>query len=122
MFFDICLNHIFTCSMRGVKSEGMVLAATGENGTVELLEPPKGSEPGERIFFEGYDQTASPDPVLNPKKKVWETIQPGLFTDNELVAKYRKTAIDDDSGGSIHTMLTHRGIITVSSVTGASIK
>ena len=65
------------------------------NDKVETLEPPPESVPGERVFVEGYDQEGvrfsylmcgcrywlcpllilEPDEQLNPKKKIFETIQ-----------------------------------------------
>jgi aminoacyl tRNA synthase complex-interacting multifunctional protein 1 len=62
-----------------------------------LLEPPPNSKPGDRVYFEGAEfeselpcifeyfraiddkknSDATPVPQLNPKKKVFETIQPG---------------------------------------------
>ena len=77
--------------MRGVKSCAMVLAASprlkeGEvddhSGPVELVTPPSDAKPGERVFFEGWK--GEPEGVLNPKKKVWETIQPGFTTTSAL--------------------------------------
>ncbi|KAJ1663611.1 G4 quadruplex nucleic acid binding protein, partial [Coemansia sp. RSA 25] len=48
-------------AMRGVKSHAMVLCATSPDGnTVEFVEPPKGSRPGDRIYFEGY-QDGTPE-------------------------------------------------------------
>lgn len=45
-----------TASMRGVKSEAMVMCATSPDGnTVEFLRPPEGSQPGDRVFFEGFE-------------------------------------------------------------------
>ena len=35
---------------------------------VEILAPPPGCLPGDRVLVEGI--TSNPDPVLNPKKKV----------------------------------------------------
>lgn len=73
--------------MRGIKSAAMVLAASprlkeGEidnhKGPVELVEPPAEAEAGERVWFEGWE--GEPEGVLNPKKKVWETLQPGFTT------------------------------------------
>lgn len=61
--------------------------------------------------------------MLNPKKKVWETIQPGLFTDDSLVACYK--VIAEDSGadlGRICPMKTLAGKITVATVAKATIK
>jgi aminoacyl tRNA synthase complex-interacting multifunctional protein 1 len=73
--------------MRGIKSAAMVLAASprlkeGEEdshaGPVELVTPPPDAKAGEKVYFEGWK--GDPEGVLNPKKKVWETIQPGFTT------------------------------------------
>ena len=38
----------------GVNSHGMVVcASTGDKSTVEILEPPAGAKPGERVTFAG---------------------------------------------------------------------
>jgi len=77
--------------MRGIKSSAMVLAASprlkeGEEdhhaGPVELVTPPAEGKAGERVFFEGWK--GEPEGVLNPKKKVWESIQPGFTTTADL--------------------------------------
>lgn len=39
---------------------------------------PEGVEIGERVMFEGFE--GAPEPVLNPKKKLWEKIAPDLTT------------------------------------------
>lgn len=43
--------------MRGIKSYAMLLCASAkegkEGGGVEFVLPPAGSQPGERIYFEG---------------------------------------------------------------------
>ena len=81
--------------MRGVKSCAMVLAASprlkeGEEdhhgGPVELVNPPVDSKAGDRVFFEGWK--GEPEGQLNPKKKVWETIQPGFTTTPDLEAAF----------------------------------
>ena len=41
---------------------------------VEPLSVPEGSAPGDRVFFDGYEQ-GKPDEKLNPKKKIWEKLQ-----------------------------------------------
>ena len=38
---------------------------------------PDGSQPGDKVFVEGYE-IGNPDEVLNPKKKVWEKISVDL--------------------------------------------
>ena len=55
--------------MRGVTSQAMVMCSGSEDRKFfELLDPPEGSVPGDRVTFEGYP--GDPDGQLNPKKKV----------------------------------------------------
>ncbi|CAL3962852.1 hypothetical protein PZA11_000103 [Diplocarpon coronariae] len=88
--------------MRGVKSCAMVLAASprlpeGEvdnhAGPVELVTPPTDAPAGERVYFEGWQ--GEPEGVLNPKKKVWETIQPGFLTTRELDVGFDAGAVKE---------------------------
>lgn len=62
------------------------------------------------------DIDEKPDEVMNPKKKIWETIQPGLHTTPGLRAAWKSDA------GEIHVLHTERGDCTVPSVVGAKIK
>ena len=39
--------------MRGIKSHGMILAATSIDGKVELMVPPVGSVPGDVVTLDG---------------------------------------------------------------------
>ena len=55
------------CFSRGIVSEAMVMCASTPD-KVEILAPPPGCKPGDRVTVEGV--TSNPDPVLNPKKKV----------------------------------------------------
>ncbi|KAK4766670.1 hypothetical protein SAY87_008312 [Trapa incisa] len=97
-------------SMRGVKSHAMVLAASdSEHTKVELVDPPEGARVGERLTFPGFE--GEPDDVLNPKKKVWETVQPDLSTDSYLVARYKGVPFT-----------TSAGICKVSSIRNGSIR
>lgn len=75
---------------------------------VELVEPPEGAAVGERVKFPGFD--GSPDDVLNPKKKVWETVQPDLHTDKELVACYKGVPFTT-SAGVCKVISVHEGKI-----------
>nr|XP_060635109.1 aminoacyl tRNA synthase complex-interacting multifunctional protein 1 isoform X2 [Anolis sagrei ordinatus] len=82
---------IFLCNlkpvkMRGVMSQAMLMCASTPE-KVEILVPPSGVVPGERITFEGYP--GEPEKELNPKKKIWEQIQPDLHTNEECVATYK---------------------------------
>lgn len=87
----VVVANLKPVKMRGIKSCAMVLAASprlaeGEEdnhaGPVELVTPPPDSKAGERVYFEGWK--GEPEGILNPKKKVWETIQPGFLTTPDL--------------------------------------
>jgi len=54
------------------------ISRTDDSRSVELLNPPEESEPGDRVFFESLEN-AKPEERLNPKKKVWEKVQVRLF-------------------------------------------
>lgn len=83
--YVVCVANLKPVSMRGVKSTAMVLCASNET-TVEFVNPPAGSKAGDKIFFEGYN--ATPEKQLNPKKKVWETVQPGFSTTENFEVTY----------------------------------
>lgn len=90
--YVVVVANLKPVNMRGIKSSAMVLCASNED-TVEFVNPPEGSKPGDKIFFETYDLT--PEPVLNPKKKIWEQIQPGFTTTEDLSVVYRKEGDSD---------------------------
>lgn len=76
-----------------------VILITPMNGCecqVELVEPPESSAVGERVMIPGFE--GNPDDVLNPKKKVFETVQPDLKTNKELVACYKGVPFTTSSG------------------------
>ncbi|XP_008222906.1 PREDICTED: probable methionine--tRNA ligase isoform X2 [Prunus mume] len=104
------LCNLKPATMRGIKSQAMVLAASNsDHTTVELVYPPKAAQVGERVTFPGF--VGEPDEVLNPKKKVWETLQVDLHTNTDLVACYRDIPLT-----------TSAGVCTVSSIRGGSIR
>ncbi|KAI9190741.1 uncharacterized protein BJ171DRAFT_451202 [Polychytrium aggregatum] len=111
----LLLCNLKPAKMRGIESQAMVLAATGADGTVELINAPKGSKPGDRAHFDGHQ--GEPEAQLNPKKKVFEAIQPHLRTD----AKKRACFVEPSSGKEC-VLKTAKGECTVKSVVGASIK
>uniref|UniRef100_A0A7N5K2R0 Aminoacyl tRNA synthetase complex interacting multifunctional protein 1 n=1 Tax=Ailuropoda melanoleuca TaxID=9646 RepID=A0A7N5K2R0_AILME len=82
----ILLCNLKPAKMRGVVSQAMVMCASSPE-KVEILAPPHGSVPGDRIVFDAFP--GEPDKELNPKKKIWEQIQPDLFTNDECVATYK---------------------------------
>jgi hypothetical protein len=93
----------------------MVLCATSQDGeTVEFLQPPANSIVGDKVYFEGF--SGEPEALLKPKQKVWEGLQPQLFTNQAKQACF----ITDTKKEAL--MKTEKGTITIKSVLGAPIK
>ncbi|XP_061100812.1 aminoacyl tRNA synthase complex-interacting multifunctional protein 1a [Conger conger] len=87
----VILCNLKPAKMRGVLSQAMVMCASSPE-KVEILDPPGGAVPGDRVTFQGFP--GEPDKELNPKKKVWEQIQPDLRTDGQCVATYKGSAFE----------------------------
>ncbi len=101
----IAVCNLKPVTMRGIKSAAMVLAASprlapGEEdnhkGPVELADPPADAKAGERVLFEGWE--GEPEGVLNPKKKVWETLQPGFTTTDSLEVGFEAGVVEQLKG------------------------
>ncbi|CAI7905026.1 unnamed protein product [Closterium sp. NIES-53] len=72
----VVLTNVKPGKVRDVVSAGLVLCASNEDHTVcRPLQPPEGAAIGEKITFAGVD--GKPEEVLNPKKKLFEKLQPG---------------------------------------------
>lgn len=82
----VCVSNLKPVSMRGVKSCAMVLCASNES-TVEFVNPPANSKAGDKIFFETYDGV--PEKQLNPKRKIWESVQPNFSTSENFEVIYK---------------------------------
>ena len=117
--------------MRGIKSSAMVLAASpkikeGEaddhKGPVELVNPPANATAGERVYFEGWQ--GEPEKVLNPKKKVWETFQPGFTTTDALEVAFDAGVVEALEGktGLGKLVTASGGVCKVSTLTGAQVR
>ncbi|XP_032419871.1 aminoacyl tRNA synthase complex-interacting multifunctional protein 1a isoform X2 [Xiphophorus hellerii] len=87
----VLLCNLKPAKMRGVVSQAMVMCASSPD-KVEILDPPSGSVPGDRVSVQGFP--GEPDKELNPKKKVWEQVQPELRTDDLCVATYKGAAFE----------------------------
>ncbi|XP_061573469.1 aminoacyl tRNA synthase complex-interacting multifunctional protein 1a [Cololabis saira] len=87
----VLLCNLKPAKMRGVVSQAMVMCASSPD-KVEILDPPSGAAPGDRVTCQGFP--GEPDKELNPKKKVWEQIQPELRTDDRCVATYKGAAFE----------------------------
>ncbi|PIA54055.1 hypothetical protein AQUCO_00900554v1 [Aquilegia coerulea] len=111
----VVLANLKPRNMRGVKSNGMLLAASdASHENVELLSPPEGSIIGERIWFsleeDKENQVSAASPNQIQKKKIWESVQPHLRTDSSCVAAL----------GS-HLMRTSAGLVVSKSLQNATI-
>ncbi|CAJ1934225.1 unnamed protein product [Sphenostylis stenocarpa] len=111
----IVLSNLKPRNMRGVKSCGMLMAASdAKHENVELLFPPEEASPGERIWFgmedEKDDQPVAATPNQIQKKKIWELVQPHLKTDVSCIAMLGE-----------HVMRTSVGSVTCRSLRNANI-
>ncbi|KAK0535387.1 G4 quadruplex nucleic acid binding protein [Tilletia horrida] len=112
-------------AMRGIKSYAMLLCAThkdGKDGGVEPILPPEGSKPGDRIWVEGYEGM-DPEAQLNPKKKIFEAIQPGYCTNANREAGWVGPGPADGPDGPKTTRLlrTDKGICMAPTFTEATL-
>lgn len=111
----VVLANLKPRNMRGVKSSGMLMAASdASHKNVELLVPPEGAVVGERVWFgseedgEKQGEAASPNQVQ--KKKVWESVQPNLRTTDACVATL-----------GVYPMKTSAGVVVCKSLKNANI-
>ena len=81
----------------GFSSNGMVLAAKGENGKTELVEPPEGSKVGERVTIEGLEGAPFSSSQVK-KKKIWTAVSKDLKTGDGGVATWQGKTIQTSSG------------------------
>lgn len=79
------------------------------------MQPPAGSKVGERVFFEGFEG-GEPLSQLNPKKKIFETVQPGFTT-----LDTREAAWVDPATKSVHRIRTKDGVCVAPRFVGASL-
>jgi aminoacyl tRNA synthase complex-interacting multifunctional protein 1 len=116
--------------MRGIKSSAMVLAASPKpkggdddhKGPVELVNPPADAKAGERVYFQGWQ--GEPEKVLNPKKKIWETFQPGFTTTDDLEVAFDAGAVEalEDKTGLGKLVTASGGVCKVASLKGAQVR
>jgi tRNA-binding EMAP/Myf-like protein len=119
----VVLCNLKPRALRGVKSHGMLLAASNEAHTlVEPLRPPQGAKPGERIWFGAIGDAAAPADRPKPlepngvaKKKAWESVAPFLRTGGEASA----APVARFAGQSV--MMTSAGPVTSKSLADARV-
>lgn len=73
-------------SIAGRMSNGMVMCAETPDGkVVEMLQPPEGSQPGDEIFFDGFERSP---PAELPGKR-WQACVGKFFIDENQVCVFR---------------------------------
>jgi aminoacyl tRNA synthase complex-interacting multifunctional protein 1 len=127
----VAVCNLKPVTMRGIKSAAMVLAASPKNdeshaGPVELVNPPADAPAGERIYFQGWSE-GEPEKQLNPKKKVWETFQPGFTTTQDLEVAFDSSAVpvakEQEGKPAIGKLVTASGVVcTVKSLKDATVR
>lgn len=95
---------VFLCNLkpakiRGVMSEAMLVCACTPD-KVELLVPPPGCVPGDQVICPQFP--GKPEPQLNPKKKIWETVKPDLKTNSKCVATFKGQVLVVNGKGEVN--------------------
>lgn len=95
---------VFLCNLkpakiRGVMSEAMLVCVCTPD-KVELLVPPPGCVPGDQVICPQFP--GKPEPQLNPKKKIWETVKPDLKTNNKCVATFKGQVLVVNGKGEVN--------------------
>ncbi|KAI1174640.1 nucleic acid-binding protein [Nemania sp. FL0916] len=126
----VVVANLKPVKMRGIKSCAMVLAASprikeGEvddhKGPVELVAPPADAKAGDRVCFDGW--RGEPEGVLNPKKKIWETFQPGFTTTDSLEVAFDGSAVEAAGKSDVGKLTTASGgTCTVQTLKGATVR
>jgi len=94
----VVICNMKPAKMRGVESQGMVLCGSREEPKeVEPLTCPDGSQPGDRVWVDGYKE-GRPDEVLNPKKKVWDKLAVDLKVSGEGAAQWQGNSLVTEKG------------------------
>lgn len=104
----VVLCNLKPAKMRGVTSEAMVMCASTPE-KVEIMSPPEGSVPGDLIVCEGYSR--NPDPIMNPKKKIFETVAPDLMVNGDFVGTYKGAALIVEGKGPMKAQTLKNVII-----------
>jgi len=103
----VFLLNLKPAKMRGVMSEGMIMCANTPE-KVEILVPPAGAQIGDKISFDGYE--GEPDvPFMNPKKKIFEAVQPEFLVNAEGVATYKGSFFKIEGKGLVTSPTVRNG-------------
>ena len=109
MLCVIC--NLKPAKLKGIESQGMVLAAgNAEHTVVELITPPAGAKVGERLVLADGSVTAAhkPDAEINIKKagNPWDGAKDGLRTNAGRVACFAGVPLHTSAGPCLSKTLT----------------
>lgn len=113
--YVVVVCNLKPVNMRSIKSTAMVLCGSDEEH-VEFVEPPAGSKAGDKVFFEGYG-AEEPLKQLNPKKKIWEALQPHFSTNDSLEVIFKK-----DDGSNLKLTNSKGEPFKVASIKNANVR
>lgn len=98
----VVLANLKAKKLAGFLSQGMVLTAgNAEHTVIELLVPPEGSQPGDKVTIKGFDR--NPPEVLNPKKMIFEAVAGDLRVDENGIAKFKDAEFVTEKGVVVST-------------------
>ncbi|CAI4210778.1 unnamed protein product [Parascedosporium putredinis] len=105
---------VVVCNLKPVKMRGIK--------SVRLSwSTPADAKAGERVFFEGWQ--GEPEGVLNPKKKVWETFQPGFTTTDGLEVAFNASTVEALGKKDVGKLVTvGGGVCTVPTLKDAQVR
>ena len=116
--YVVVVCNLKPVNMRGVKSTAMVLCGSNDS-KVEFVEPPAGSKAGDKVFFEGYGDD-EPLKQLNPKKKIWEALQPHFTTNQDLEVVFKD---DENKDKPVLKLTNAKGeSFKVATIVGAQVR
>jgi methionine--tRNA ligase beta chain len=95
----VVLCNLKAANMRGVRSEGMVIAASNDDHSqVQLVDIPAGSKVGERITVAGDNGPADKVINLSSKDNVFKTLQEHLRTNETGLAVFKDAPLVTSQG------------------------
>ncbi|KAI1294914.1 Tyrosine--tRNA ligase, cytoplasmic [Halotydeus destructor] len=95
----VALCNLKPAKLKGIESRAMILCASvDEPKAVEPLIAPEGSQPGDRVFVEGYENLPQIPEQLNPKKKIWEKLQADLKVSSTGLAEWSACPLQTSKG------------------------
>ena len=93
----LVLANLKARKLMGFPSHGMVMCASGSDGTVKFVEPPADAAIGERVMVDGFDgEPATENQVI--KKKMLDAIFPDLKTNAGGIACYKGVPLSTSAG------------------------